>query len=262
MAQRGGTRHNEPRRSPDPARRASYGRRHGRRLRPGLKTLLEELLPRLAIALPEGGGTLDPAALFDPPPGGHPLEGRTAAVPWPEGIGLEIGFGAGEHLAWQAERNPGTGFLGAETFINGVAGLLREVRDRGLANVRIHEGDGRDLLDALPERSLDRVFILFPDPWPKARHHKRRIVQDETLDRLAEVMKDGVEVRLATDDMDYLRWMLERMIRHPAFEWLARGCRDWRERPADWPATRYELKALQEGRRPVFLRFRRRRRRS
>ena len=228
------------------ARRAFYGRRRGRRLRPGLKALLEELLPRLAVALPEGGGTLNPAALFDSPP---------------EGIWLEIGFGTGEHLAWQAERHPGAGFLGVECFVNGVAGLLRELRERGLANVRLHHGDARDLLDALPPDSLDRVFILFPDPWPKARHHKRRLIRDATLDRLAEVMKDGVELRLATDDMDYLSWMLERLIRHPAFEWLARGPRDWRERPADWPPTRYEIKALDRGRRPVYLRFRRRPRR-
>ncbi len=260
MARHGSTRHGEPRhgeprhgeprhgepRPPDPVQRAFYGRRRGRRLRPGLKSLLEELLPRLAVALPAAGGRLDPAALFDSAP---------------EEIWLEIGFGAGEHLAWQAERHPGSGFLGAECFVNGVAGLLREVRERGLANVRIHHGDGRDLLDALAPGSLDRVFILFPDPWPKARHHKRRLIRDQTLDRLAEVMKDGVELRLATDDMDYLSWILERLIRHPAFEWLARGPRDWRERPADWPPTRYEIKALDQGREPMYLRFRRRWRR-
>ena len=256
MARHGSPRHGEPRLPPGAPRRAFYGRRRGRRLRPGLKALLEELLPRFAVVLPEGDGTLDPAALFDSPPEGCPV-----AAPRPEGIWLEIGFGAGEHLAWQAERHPGAGFLGAECFVNGVAGLLREVRERGLANVRIHHGDGRDLLDALPQGSLDRVFILFPDPWPKARHHKRRLIRDDTLDRLAEVMKDGVELRLATDDMDYLSWMLERLIRHPAFEWLARGPRDWRERPADWPPTRYEIKALDQGRRPIYLRFRRRRRR-
>jgi tRNA (guanine-N7-)-methyltransferase len=243
MARRASTRHREDRRAPAPGARAFYGRRHGRRLRPGLKALFEELLPRLSIGLPEPGGRLDPAALFDPPP---------------EGIGLEIGFGAGEHLAWQAERHPESGFLGAECFVNGVAGLLREVRERRLDNVRIFQGDGRDLLDALPEGALDCVYILFPDPWPKARHHKRRLVQDETLERLAEVMKDGVELRLATDDMGYLRWMIARLVRNPNFEWLARGCRDWRERPADWPPTRYELKALGQGRRPVYLRFRRR----
>ncbi len=227
----------------EPGRRAFYGRRQGRRLRPGLKALLDELLPQVAVRLPQDGGALDPATLFDGPCAGY---------------ALEIGFGAGEHLAWQAERHPEIGFLGAEYFINGVAGLLRRIQDRGLDNVRIYHGDARDLLDALPERSLDRAYILFPDPWPKARHHKRRIVQDQTLARLAQVMKDEVELRLATDDKDYLRWMLERLLRSPDFEWLARGPRDWRERPEDWPQTRYESKAFDQGRRPVYLRFRRR----
>jgi tRNA (guanine-N7-)-methyltransferase len=267
MARRGSTRHGELRQSPDPGRRTSYGRRHGRRLRPGLKALLEDLLPRLEIVLPEGGGMLDPAALFDTPsedraPGRLQPENCQGFTPRLEAISLEIGFGAGEHLAWQAERHPRAGFLGAEYFVNGLAGLLREVQARALTNVRIHQGDGRDLLDALPEGSLDRVFILFPDPWPKARHHKRRFVRKDALDRLAAVMKDGVELRLATDDMGYLRWMLERLIRHPEFEWLARDSRDWRERPTDWPPTRYELKALRQGRRPVYLRFRRRPRRT
>ncbi len=253
MAGRGGAGRKGSGPSPEAGRRAVHGRRRGRRLRPGLEGLLQELLPRLTVTLPEAGGTLEPAALFAAPPEDWP-----AGEPWPQGIWLEIGFGAGEHLAWQAERNPALGFLGAETFINGIAGLLREVRDRGLGNIRIHRGDGRDLLDALPERSLDRVAILFPDPWPKARHHKRRIIQAQTLDRLAWVMKDGVELRLATDDMDYLKWMLERLLRHPAFQWLAERSRDWRERPADWPPTRYERKAIRQGRRPVYLRFRRR----
>ncbi|MHA1151301.1 MAG: tRNA (guanosine(46)-N7)-methyltransferase TrmB [Alphaproteobacteria bacterium] len=224
-------------------RRTFYGRRQGRRLRAGLKALLDELLPQIAISLPQDGGKLDPAALFDGPRASY---------------ALEIGFGAGEHLAWQAERHPEIGFLGAEFFVNGVAGLLRRIQDRGLDNVRIYHGDARDLLDALPERSLDRAYILFPDPWPKTRHHKRRIVQDHTLVRLAQVMKGEVELRLATDDMDYLRWMLERLLRSPDFEWLAREPRDWRERPEDWPQTRYESKAIEQGRKPVYLRFRRR----
>lgn len=224
-------------------RRAFYGRRRGRRLRPGLKALLDELLPQVAVRLPPDGGPLDPATQFD---GAH------------AGYALEIGFGAGEHLAWQAERHPEIGFLGAEYFLNGVAGLLRQIQDRGLDNIRIYHGDARDLLDALPECSLDRAYILFPDPWPKARHRKRRMVQEQTLARLAQVLRDEVELRLATDDMDYLRWMLERLLRSPDFEWLARGPRDWRERPEDWPQTRYESKAISQGRRPLYLRFRRR----
>ncbi len=114
------------------------------------------------------------------------------------------------------------------------------------------------MLDTLPENSLARVFILFPDPWPKLRHHKRRIAGRAALDRLAGLMTDGAELRLATDHPDYLPWILERATSHPAFEWLARGPADWRHRPADWPATRYELKAIEEGRTPCYLRFRRR----
>jgi tRNA (guanine-N7-)-methyltransferase len=243
MARRDPEPDGDPRTGSGPGRRAFYGRRQGRRLRAGLKVLLDELLPQVAIPLPRDDGRLDPADLFESPRAGY---------------ALEIGFGGGEHLAWQAERHPEIGFLGAEFFINGVAGLLRRVQDRGLDNVRIYHGDARDLLDALAERSLDGAYILFPDPWPKARHHKRRIVQDETLARLAQVLKDGAELRLATDDMDYLRWMLERLLRNPDFEWLARGPRDWRERPEDWPRTRYESKALGQGRRPLYLRFRRR----
>jgi tRNA (guanine-N7-)-methyltransferase len=251
-----GSRGERPKRPPSlteqAPRRAFYGRRAGRPLRPGLKALLKELLPRLEIELPASGMPLDPARLFTPAPAGRPRD------TWPEKLWLEIGFGGGEHLAWQAARHPETGLIGAEYFLNGIAALLRRVRDGGLENVRIYQGDGRDLLDALPENALDRVFILFPDPWPKARHHKRRLIQNATLDRLAALMKDGVELRFATDDMDYLRWSLERLIGHPDFEWLARRPGDWRDRPDDWPPTRYEEKALRQGRHAIYLRFRRR----
>lgn len=225
-----------------------YGRRRGRRLRPGLKALLETLLPQVGITLPPPGARLDPGALFVRPPG---------AGARPREVWLELGFGSGEHLARQAERHPHVGLIGAEVYTQGVARLLRRIDDLGLSNVRIYQGDGRDLLDALADRSIGRVFILFPDPWPKVRHHKRRLVQRATLDRLAQVMRDGVELRLATDDMDYARWMLEQLVGHPQFEWLARGPSDWRERPRDWPPTRYEEKALGQGRRVVYLRFRR-----
>ena len=239
-------------------RRGFYGRKHGRRLRSGLKQLLEDLLPRLRIALPDPGGRLDPAGLFCAPPAPTPPAPTPPAPTPPAEVWLEIGFGGGEHLAWQAERHPDVGLLGAEYFVNGVAVLLRLLRDRDLDNVRIMLGDGRALLDALPPDSLGRVFILFPDPWRKMRHHKRRIVQRETLDRLAELMKDGAELRLATDHPDYLRWILDKVCAHPDFQWLAESPGDWRERPPDWPPTRYELKALGQGGRPVFLRFRRR----
>jgi tRNA (guanine-N7-)-methyltransferase len=219
-----------------------HGRRHGRKLRPGQRRLLDTLLPQLRFALPREL-PLDPHRLFD----------RPVAAVW-----LEIGFGAGEHLAAQAARQPGHGLIGCEVFENGVVRLLAEVERLGLANLRLLIDDARPLLGALAEASLERVFILFPDPWPKRRHHKRRLVATATLDALAHAMRDGAELRLATDDMDYLRWMLERATAHAAFEWLARRPQDWRERPPDWPATRYEQKALAAGRRPAFLRFRRR----
>lgn len=231
---------------PPERKRLLYGRRRGHPLRVGQRDLLDTLLPRLAITLPESG-PLDPQSLFDP-----------AAVE----LWLEIGFGSGEHLAAQAALHPEIGAIGCEVFENGVAKLLGEVQRRGLSNVRVLTDDARLLLGALPASSIGRVFILFPDPWPKQRHHKRRLVSRETLDALARVMKDGAELRLATDHPDYLRWMLARATTRPDFEWLVSGPADWRTRPADWPPTRYEAKAIAAGRKPVFLRLRRRPRAS
>jgi tRNA (guanine-N7-)-methyltransferase len=227
------------------SRELLYGRRRGRPLRAGQRERQEHLLPRLSFALPEDG-KLDPASLF--PPICHEV--------W-----LEIGFGGGEHLAEQAERHREIGFIGCEVFENGVAKLLGEVERRDLDNIRIFADDARSLLPALPPRSISRVFILFPDPWPKARHHKRRLVAPATLDRLAEIMTDGAELRLATDDPGYQSWMLEHATSHPAFTWTAQRPGDWRDRPDDWPATRYEQKARKAGRTPIFLRFERRARR-
>jgi tRNA (guanine-N7-)-methyltransferase len=181
------------------------------------------------------------------------LFGATRQSTW-----LEIGFGGGEHLALQAEHHPETGFIGCEVFENGIVKLLAHIERRHLQNIRVFPDDARLLIAALAPASIDRVVILFPDPWPKLRHHKRRLVSRETLDGLAEIMTDNAELRLATDDRDYLCWMLERVTGHPAFEWLARRPADWRERPRDWPPTRYEEKARAAGRRPAFLRFRRR----
>jgi tRNA (guanine-N7-)-methyltransferase len=223
-------------------RRLVYGRRRGRPLRRGQQELFDELLPRLNVEVP-AAGELDPQILF-------------ADSPRP--IWLEIGFGGGEHLAELAERHPEIGFIGCEVFENGIGKLLAEIARRGLDNVRLFAEDARVLLDILMPGSIDRVFILFPDPWPKQRHHKRRIVSEQTLDRLAVVMRDGAELRLATDDCDYLVEMLACLTGHPAFDWLACRAEDWRSRPADWPPTRYEGKAIAAGRAPVFLRFRRR----
>ena len=227
--------------TPVPPRRRLYGRRQGPKLRPLAVSLLADLLPGVEFAVTPGT-PLDPRALFPDPPG----EMR-----------LEIGFGGGEHLAAQAASHPGIGFLGVEPFVNGVAKLLREVQARGLGNVRVLRDDARLLLGVLPTASLDRVDVLFPDPWPKLRHHKRRIVNGATLADLARVIRPGGELRLATDDPDYARWMLAAVLAEPRLAWTARRADDWREPPADWVPTRYEAKARRAGRRPVFLRLRR-----
>jgi tRNA (guanine-N7-)-methyltransferase len=170
-------------------------------------------------------------------------------------VWLEVGFGAGEHLLWQAQHNPDIGLIGAEPYESGTAKLLSRIPE-GAPNIRLYEGDARDIIEALPDACIGRVFILFPDPWPKTRHHKRRFVQMETLDALARVMKPGAEFRFGTDDAGYLAWTLERLVAHPMFDWTAGGAADWMSRPADWPQTRYEAKALHGP--PAYLRFLRR----
>jgi tRNA (guanine-N7-)-methyltransferase len=221
-------------------RRRLYGRRRGRILRKGRKALLEELLPKLRTEI--GDGPLDPAALFD----------RPVTDIW-----LEIGFGAGEHLAARAAAHPDVGFLGAEHYLAGIASLLKHIAAADLDNVRILTDDAALLLDALPDASLGRVFLLYPDPWPKARHEKRRFLSQENLDRLHRVMKLGAELLIATDHPVYLSWAIERMASRLDFIWLAEGPKDWREPPPDWPGTRYETKAVREGRTPTYLRYRR-----
>lgn len=220
--------------------RLIYGRRQGRRLRPGRERLLAEKLPEVQIRLPENG-RLDPTTLFDR---ARPL--------W-----LEIGFGGGEHLARQAGAHPEVGLIGCEPFIEGVAKLVSLVEAECLDNVRIVIDDARLLLDALPDRSLERIFVLFPDPWPKARHHKRRLINRVTAGEFARLLVPGGELRLATDDMSYARAMLLALLPESRLEWQALRPRDWRERPPDWPPTRYEEKAIGAGRAPVYLRFRR-----
>jgi tRNA (guanine-N7-)-methyltransferase len=225
--------------SPESAhRRKLYGRRKGPKLSAHQESLRTTLLPGLAFALPSGA---DPRACFDVPV---------------DDVWLEIGFGAGEHLLWQAEQRPNVGVIGAEPYISGIAKLLSKIAPTRMRNVRIHEGDARDVIDALPAASLGRVFILFPDPWPKTRHHKRRFIQNETLDALARVMRPGAELRFASDDPGYFSWALERFCAHPAFGWTAKRPGDWSTRPADWPQTRYEAKALHGP--PRYLRFIRR----
>lgn len=223
-------------------RRTLYGRRKGKKLRPGQEEVLERSLRERAIQPPAEGEAFDLNALF----------------PGKKAVWLEVGFGAGEHLLWQAEQNPDIGIIGCEPFVNGLARGMAGAEQRGLDNVRFLADDARLLIRALPDASLERVFVLFPDPWPKLRHHKRRFVARPTLDMLARVMADGAELRCATDDPSYQPWMVEHACLHPDFEWLAERAADWKRRPADWPPTRYEQKALANGRVPMFLRLRRR----
>ncbi len=225
---------------PSPLR--SYGRRKGKRLSPRKDRLVAELLPALRLGLGDAAPE-DPCTLF--------------SVPVRE-VWLEIGFGSGEHLLWQTAQNPDIGFIGCEPFINGVASLLGAIEDRGLKTVRLHDGDAREVLPWLPNSGIARAFILFPDPWPKKRQAKRRLVSPALVDALARVLARGGELRFASDDVDYAGHALRAVNLNGAFDWLARKPSDWRLRPEDWPETRYERKALSEGRKPVYLSWRRR----
>lgn len=168
---------------------------------------------------------------------------------------LEVGFGGGEHLAEQARLHPDTGYIGCEPFENGVAKLLTQVQAGRLHNVRVVPDDARDILVRLPDASLSNVFVLFPDPWPKLRHHKRRFIQKRTLDQIFRLLKPRGELRIATDHVDYGQWALMHLMRDNRFEWAATRAADWRVRPDDWVATRYEQKALRAGRSCIYLRF-------
>jgi tRNA (guanine-N7-)-methyltransferase len=216
----------------------SYGRIKSRPIKARQAGLMDSLLPRLALDL---SGPLDP----------HGLQPGAAEV-W-----LEIGFGGGEHMAAQAAGRPDALILGAEPFVNGAASAVRHIADGNLDNVRLHHGDARDLIAVLPDACLERVFILFPDPWPKARHHKRRLVQPDLLIQLARVLKPGGRLRFATDWADYADWTLERTLGSGLFDWTAVSAADWRSPPNDHVTTRYEDKKLGDCT-PVFLDFIRR----
>lgn len=219
----------------------SYGRRRARALSPRQEGLWQHVLPRVALPR-EAGALLRPAELFTPP----------VSKVW-----LEIGFGGGEHLLWQAAHNPKVGVVGCEPFEDGVVKVLSAMDTQGLVNIRIHADDGRPLLRLLPEASIDRAFILFPDPWPKKRHHKRRLISGETVAELARIMRTGSELRIATDIGAYACAILHAVLGRGGFSWTAGEPNDWRERPPDWPPTRYEAKALMEGRKCYYFRFRR-----
>ena len=214
-----------------------YGRRRSRALKGRKAELFRNRLDALTIPL-EDGQVLDPLTLF-------PRR--------PHSVWLEIGFGGGEHLAAQAAAHPEVGFIGCEPFLNGVSNLLLLLDETGADNVRVFPDDARRLLQALPEGSIARAFLLFPDPWPKRKHHDRRFVNPEGLDLIARALADDAEFRVATDHAALGEWMQDEIGRHPAFRLESR----FDARPEDWPPTRYEAKALAAGRRPVYLSYRR-----
>jgi tRNA (guanine-N7-)-methyltransferase len=226
----------------DQRRRGTFfGRRKGHPLRPHQAALMETLLPRLAV---------DFGA---PPPAQLGLLFRHT----PDDIGLEIGFGGGEHLAAEAEARPCMGFIGCEPFVNGMAKALALIEARALDNLRLHFGDASDLLAWLPPAALARVDLLYPDPWPKRRHWKRRFVQKATIAAIARILRPQGEFRFVTDWPDYAEWTLERMLRSPQFTWTAERADDWRQAWPGFTPTRYEAKAKQAGRAPCYLLFRR-----
>lgn len=214
-----------------------WGRLSGRPLKPKMARMMTEVLPELAC-VPNDEGRVDLPALFGAQP---------------ERLWLEVGIGAGEHLAWQAETNPDVRLIGAEFFLNGVASAVRHLHDANLSNVRIMHGDGRVLVEGVPEGSVERAFVLHPDPWPKKRHWERRIIRPSMMDAMARAIRPGGELRLATDHADYQPWMTRIALAHPKFRWTAERADDWRLRADDWPQTRYEAKAVREERKPLYL---------
>ncbi|MEG3617057.1 tRNA (guanosine(46)-N7)-methyltransferase TrmB [Magnetovibrio sp. PR-2] len=214
----------------------SYGRRQGKKLRPGRERLMAELLPKIKIVP------------------GQPIAAQFASGV--QSMWMEIGFGAGEHLAMQAQAHPDVGLIGCEPFVNGVAKLLSKIDDADIQNIRIHPDDARDIFPDIEDGGLGRIFILFPDPWPKIKHHKRRLIQSRLLDDLARLLDDDGELLFASDHMGYVRWTLAMVLKHRDFEWVCEGPADWRTPPDNWIKTRYEQKAL-AGDVMVYLRFRR-----
>jgi len=217
-----------------------FGRRHGKQLRKGRAGTMAEALPRLALdpeSLPD-----DLTALFEAPV---------------REVRLEIGFGGAEHLLHRAGESPDVGFIGVEPFVDGLAKGVAGVERLGLKNVRVFGDDATLLLDRLPEASLAGVDLLYPDPWPKTRHWKRRFVNERNLARFARVMRPGAPFRFASDIDTYVAWTLAHVARSPDFEWTAERPPDWREPFPGWPGTRYEAKAIREGRRGTYLTFRR-----
>jgi tRNA (guanine-N7-)-methyltransferase len=223
------------------AERHLYGRRRGKKLRARGADLIETVLPRLSLDV--STAIIDPTEIFAEP----------FSALW-----LEIGFGGGEHLAAEAARHRDRAYIGCEPFVNGVAKALALIEDGGLTNVRLYAGDADDVICALSPGSLAGAYLLFPDPWPKRRHRKRRFLSDGMLEQLARVLLPGAELRFATDIDDNAGWTLARALRSAAFAWVAESAADWRSPWPDWEGTRYEAKAVSEGRTPAFFTFRRR----
>ena len=211
------------------------GRRTGKPLSGYQRELMDVLLPRVSL---DPSRPIEPGALFTRP--------RAE-------VHLEIGFGGGEHLLAVAKREPDTGFIGCEPFVNGVARALADLATADLDNIRLHCGDAGEVVDALPDACLGRVFLFYPDPWPKRRQQKRRFVSDEMLARLARAMRPGAELRFASDIDDYCGWTLVRLLRSPDFRWTAAKAEDWQRPWPDWVHTRYEAKAFAEGRRGCYI---------
>ena len=225
--------------SAETKRRNLYGRRQGHKLHPRQARLVENLLPQLRVT---------PEAV---------ARGDVPSRDFAQSV-LEIGFGGGEHLAAQAQNHPDTGFIGCEPFVNGVAKLLLEIERRNLKNVKIYDHDARDLMDILPAASFDQIYLLYPDPWPKLRHHKRRFVSPENLAHLHRLLKPEGRLMIASDIADYILWTLHHMRAFGGFRWTGTQASDWQEPPQGWPSTRYEAKALKAGRVPTYLHFQRR----
>ncbi|TKT74921.1 tRNA (guanine(46)-N(7))-methyltransferase TrmB [Aquamicrobium sp. LC103] len=224
------------------ATEAFFGRRHGKTLRPVQAGAVSRLLPALKVDL-DRPAPADPRELFPVAVGA---------------VRLEIGFGGGEHLHHEAGRFSDTGFIGVEPFVNGMAKFLAQLEAEPRANIRVYDDDATRLLDWLPEGSVDGIDLLYPDPWPKKRHWKRRFVSAANLDRFARVMRTGAKFRFASDIDTYVNWTLAHCRAHPSFEWIASSPDDWRLAYEGWPGTRYEAKAVREGRAPAYLAFLRR----
>lgn len=220
-----------------PQQRYVWGRRQSRPLKENQRQALANLWPQVSLDLPEQS-MINPLDLFSLPV---------------EDLWVEIGFGGGEHLAAQAALHPNIGFVGCEPFVNGVASLMVDIQDQSLRNIRVVKDDARLLLARLPDQSVGRIFVLFPDPWPKKRHNKRRIIQNTTVDTFARILKPGSLLQMATDDPDYAQWMQNIMGQHREFELVLEGRTSATERPQDWPLTRYEQKGIAQGRAPVYL---------